>query len=118
MANERTADYRLRDGARIGVIGGGPAGSFFTYFALEMAETAGLLLTVDLYEARDFNRPAPIGCNMCGGIVSETLIQNLATEGINLPGTVVQRGIDSYVLHMDEGSARIDTPVQEQRITA
>lgn len=55
---------------------------------------------------------------MCAGIVSETLVQMLAAEGINLPGSVVQRGIDSYILHMDVGSARIDTPLQEKRIGA
>ena len=42
----------------------------------------------------------------------------LAAEGINLPPTVVQRGIDSYVLHMDVGSARIETPMLEKRIAA
>ena len=42
----------------------------------------------------------------------------LATEGINLPPTVVQRGIYSYVLHMDAGSVEIESPVEEQRIAA
>jgi flavin-dependent dehydrogenase len=55
---------------------------------------------------------------MCGGIISESLVQNLAAEGINLPPTVVQRGIDSYMLHMDVGSVRIETPRQEKRIGA
>ncbi|MGW8226610.1 MAG: NAD(P)/FAD-dependent oxidoreductase, partial [Anaerolineales bacterium] len=63
-------------------------------------------------------RPGPVGCNMCGGIISESLVQNLAAEGINLPPTVVQRGIDSYMLHMDVGSVRIETPLQEKRIGA
>jgi flavin-dependent dehydrogenase len=55
---------------------------------------------------------------MCGGIISETLVQNLATEGINLPPTIVQRAIDSYILHTEEGSVRIKTPSQEKRIGA
>jgi flavin-dependent dehydrogenase len=55
---------------------------------------------------------------MCGGIVSESLVQLLATEGINLPPTVVQRGIDSYVLHLDVGTVRIDPPRREKRIAA
>jgi flavin-dependent dehydrogenase len=55
---------------------------------------------------------------MCGGIISESLVQLLATEGINLPSTVVQRGIDSYILHMDVGSVRIETPLDEKRIAA
>lgn len=55
---------------------------------------------------------------MCGGIISESLVQNLAMEGISIPPSVVQRGIDSYVLHMDVGSVRIDLPLQEMRIGA
>lgn len=112
------ASLRLGGGSRVAVIGGGPAGSFFSYFLLEMAERVGLDIRVDIYEPRDFSRPAPHGCNMCGGIISESLVQYLATEGINLPSTVVQRGIDSYMMHMDVGSGRIDTPRQEKRIAA
>jgi flavin-dependent dehydrogenase len=108
----------LVDGSRIAVVGGGPAGSFFCCFLMEMAGVAGLDLQVDLYEPNDFSKPGPAGCNHCGGIVSESLVQTLAVEGINLPSTVVQRGIDSYALHMDVGTVRIDTPLQEKRIAA
>ena len=109
---------QLEDGSRIAVIGGGPAGSFTSYFLLEMADRVGLELDVEIFEPRDFSCPAPHGCNMCGGIISETLVQNLASEGINLPGTIVQRGIESYMLHMDVGSVRIETPIHEKRIGA
>jgi len=108
----------LRDGGRVAVMGGGPAGSFFSYFFLEMARRIDLSVELDIYEPRDFSGKGPASCNMCGGIISETLVQNLAGEGINLPPTVVQRGIDSYVLHTDLGSVRIDTPLQEKRIGA
>ncbi len=53
---------------------------------------------------------------MCAGLVSETLVQNLAMEGINLPDTVVQRGLDSYVLHSDAGTVRIESIRHERRI--
>ena len=108
----------LSDGSRVAVIGGGPAGSFFSYFLLSMAERVGLELKVDIYESRDYSVPGPPGCNMCGGIISETLVQMLATEGIELPPAVVQRGVDSYLLHMDVGSVRINTPLKEKRIGA
>ena len=111
-------DLQLDDGSRVGVIGGGPAGSFFTIFLLDTAERMGLDIQADIYEPRDYTRPGPVGCNMCGGIISESLVQNLAAEGINLPPNVVQRGIDSYMLHMDVGSVRIETPLQEKRIAA
>jgi flavin-dependent dehydrogenase len=118
LRDEKSPRVELGDGARIGVIGGGPAGSFFCYFFLDMAERVGRDFHVDVYEPRDFSAVGPVACNMCGGIISETLVQNLAAEGINLPATVVQRGIDSYVLHVDAGSVRIETPLQEMRIGA
>jgi len=108
----------LESGSRVAVLGGGPAGSFFSYFLLESADRVGLDLHLDIYERRVFSTIGPAGCNMCGGIISESLVQTLATEGINLPTSVVERGIDSYVLHMDVGDVRIDTPLQEKRIAS
>ncbi len=110
------SDLTLADGSRVAVMGGGPAGSLFAYYVLGLAETAGIELEVDLYDPQDFARPHPTACNMCGGIISETLVQNLATDGINLPPTVIQRGIEAYVLHMDRSRVRIETPIQEKRI--
>jgi flavin-dependent dehydrogenase len=107
---------RLEDGSRVAIIGAGPAGSFCAYFLLSFAERVGLALQVDIYEPRDFWGSGPASCNMCGGIVSESLVQNLALEGIQLPEQVVQRGLDSYVLHTAAGSCRIDTPLHEKRI--
>jgi flavin-dependent dehydrogenase len=112
----KQTDLRLNDGSRVAVMGGGPAGSFFSYFLLDMAERVDRQIQVDIYEPRDFTMPGPAGCNMCAGVVSETLVQYLAAEGINLPPTVVQRGIDSYVLHMDVGNVRIDAARHEKRI--
>ena len=108
----------LEEGSRVAVIGGGPAGSLCAYFLLRFADRVDLHLQVDVYEPRDFTKPGPAGCNMCGGIVSESLVQMLAAEGIDLPQTIVQRGIDSYVLHTDADSVRIDTPLREKRIAA
>lgn len=113
-----TGDLQLTDGSHVGVIGGGPAGSFFSFFLLNMADAIGLDVAVDIYEPRFFTHRGPAGCNHCGGIVSESLVQMLAAEGINLPPTVVQQGIDSYVLHTDVGDVRIQSPRDEKRIAA
>jgi flavin-dependent dehydrogenase len=109
---------KLENGSRVAVIGGGPAGSFFSYFLLRMGQRLGRQLHVDVFEPRDFSQPGPRGCNMCGGIVSESLVQHLASEGINLPSSIIQRRIDSYFLHTDVGSVRIPTPLQEKRIAS
>jgi flavin-dependent dehydrogenase len=100
------------------VVGGGPAGSLFSYFLVDFARTAGLEVAIDLYEPRDFAMSGPASCNHCGGVVSESLVQMLAMEGVKLPEAVVQRGIDSYVLHTDVGGVRIDAPNHEKRIAA
>ncbi len=109
---------QLQDGTRVAVIGGGPAGAFFSYFLLEMAGNIGVDIQLDIYEPRDFTRAGPVGCNMCGGIVSESLVQALATEGIMLGPEVIQRTIDSYFLHMDVGDVSIKTPRGEKRIAS
>jgi flavin-dependent dehydrogenase len=114
----RSKQPKLENGSRIAVIGGGPGGSYFTYFLLNMASMMGLDILVDVYEPKDFSKVGPGGCNHCGGIVSESLVQILATEGINLPTDVVQRGIGSYVMHMDIGEVQIQTPLEEMRIAA
>jgi len=110
--------WALQDGSRIAVIGAGPAGTMFSYFFLTMAETVALDVGVDIFEPRHFCHRGPAGCNHCGGVVSESLVQRLATEGIRLPDGVVQRGIESYTLHMDVGDVEIATPLMEKRIAA
>ena len=85
LVEDEEKEFTLRDGSRIAVVGGGPAGSFFSYFLLNMAETIDLDITVDIFEPRSFKYCGPAGCNHCGGIVSESLVQILAAEGIVLP---------------------------------
>ncbi len=108
----------LDDNSSIAVIGGGPAGSFFTYFALDFAQRMGIDINIDIFEAKDFTCAGPSGCNHCGGIVSESLVQMLSAEGIVLPPNVIQKGIETYTLHLESGTAVIETPFQEQRIAA
>ncbi|MCK5102112.1 MAG: hypothetical protein KAR17_04825, partial [Cyclobacteriaceae bacterium] len=118
MRDFSTEHFLLEDGSKIAVIGGGPAGSFFTYFALDFAERMGMDISIDVYEAKDLKCAGPKGCNNCGGIVSESLIQALATEGVVLSSDVIRRGIESYTLHLEQGSTVIETPFNEQRIAA
>jgi flavin-dependent dehydrogenase len=108
--------YILEDGSDIAVVGGGPTGSFFSIFALKMAKIVGKEIRVTIYEPKDFTKDGPLGCNRCGGIISELLVQTLAVEGIALPESLVQRGINSYKLHTRQGSVYIATPAHEKTI--
>ncbi len=114
----RRQSIALEDGSRVGVIGGGPAGSLFALFLLRFARQLDLGLTVDIYEPRDFTAVGPAGCNMCGGVVSESLVQALALEGVGLLPSLVRRGLDSYVLHTTDQTLSLETPLQESRIAA
>ncbi len=108
----------LENGSRIGVVGGGPTGSFFSIFALKMAKMMGKELSITIYEPKDFAKDGPAGCNRCGGIISELLVQTLAVEGIILPDSVVRKGINSYNLHTDCGDVFIATPDLERTIAS
>ena len=113
---ENLDEYILGDKANIAVIGGGPTGSFFSIFALKMAKMVGKELNITIFEPKDFTKDGPGGCNKCGGIISELLVQTLAVEGINLPDVVVRRGINSYKLHTNQGDTSIATPYFEKTI--
>lgn len=111
-------EFLLKNGSNIAVVGGGPSGSFFAYFALTLAKKCGLNISIDIFEAKDFNCLGPNGCNHCGGIVSESLIQMLAAEGIILPTDVIRSSIESYTLHLEQGKTVIQAPYDEQKIVS
>ena len=106
--------FALEDGADIAVIGGGPAGSFFSYFALKMARMTGRDINVTIFEPKNFMAVGPAGCNHCAGVISELMVQSLAVEGIHIPSTVVQRGINSYQLYTERGDVLIETPSERE----
>jgi len=113
---DENSSLALENGSRIAVVGGGPAGSFFSYFLLRMAKRIDLELCVDIYERKDFSVFGAAGCNMCAGVISESLIQALSIEGIELPADVVQRGVNSFVLHTSSDTAVMHAPFKEMRI--
>lgn len=118
MGFSATSDIQLYDGNSIAVIGGGPSGSFFTYFALDFAKRFDLEISIDIYEAKNFAKTGAGGCNHCGGIISESLVQTLATDGIVIPSSIIRRGIQTYTLHVEHGNSVINAPSDEQRIAA
>ncbi|MFO0793552.1 MAG: hypothetical protein U0586_05755 [Candidatus Brocadiaceae bacterium] len=100
----------LQDNANIMVIGGGPAGSFFSHFALNFARRYGRKVNVTILDGRDFIQKGPVGCNMCAGVLSETLIQKMEAEGIVLPKTRAQQEIDGYYMQTQERGIPLHHP--------
>lgn len=116
MLGNETSNLALHNGSHVAVVGGGPAGSLFASFLLDAAKRAGKSIAVDILEPRDFHLAGPAGCNMCGGMLSETLLDHLAGEGIRLPDTVLHHSITSYMLHTDSGCVRIESPSHNSHI--
>ncbi|MDO9066159.1 MAG: hypothetical protein Q7U96_03645 [Chloroflexota bacterium] len=100
----------LEDGARIAVVGAGPAGCFFAHFATEAAARRGISLNIVLYDGKSFARGGPAGCNMCAGVVAPTLVRRLKAMGMDLPEAVVQRRIDRYWLETPVGRLALFPP--------
>ena len=118
MQKDIKSELFLQDGSKICVIGGGPAGSFFSFFALELALKKGINIEIDIYDPKDFSLKGSPGCNHCGGVVSESLVHMLSADGIILPEQVIRRGIETYTLHLENGSTIIEAPKYEQRIVS
>lgn len=118
MSDLLNKQITLVDGSNIAVIGGGPAGCFFTYYAIEFANRFDLNIAIDIYEAKTFSKIGAAGCNHCGGIISESLVQKLSTDGIIIPTEVIQRGVNTYTMHVESGDALIQTPSKEHRIAS
>jgi flavin-dependent dehydrogenase len=105
---------KLRNGSRIAIIGGGPAGTFFAHFALKLAQQSGLDVTITILDGKNFMRQGPPGCNMCAGVISETLLARLEEEGIRLPEERVQRHIDGYYLQTADSGLLLTHPQARQ----
>ncbi len=101
------ADFRLRDGSRIAVIGGGPAGSFFAHFARKFAARNGLDVTIAIFDGKDFLERGPRGCNLCAGVIAVSLEKQLEQEGIRIPETRIISRLEGYSLHIGKETLRL-----------
>jgi flavin-dependent dehydrogenase len=106
----------LKPGSHVAVIGGGPAGSFFTLHLLKQARTTGLPLKVTLFERRQFELPGPAGCNMCAGILSSRVVKGLQELGLTIPPSVIMGRVNRYILHWRRATVAIEQPDPTRQI--
>lgn len=117
MGMEITDDkeFLLKDGSKIAIIGGGPAGSFFAHFASRFAREMGLNISITIFDKKSFIKSGPEGCNMCAGVISEKLVDKLQQEHILIPQARVQRVIDGYYFQTQNGGVLLKHPGPSQQ---
>ena len=98
----------LQDRARIGIIGGGPSGSFTAIHLLNAAKSLDKKFEVFIFDKKDFTSVS--GCNFCAGILSNTLIKELLNQGINIPSKIIQSNIKGYYYETIEGAVYFPKP--------
>jgi len=103
-------DYFLKDGSKIAIVGGGPAGSFFAHFALKRAEQEGIKVDITIFEGKSFCQKGPRGCNMCPGVISEKLYGELKKNNMLPPDKCVQKEINGYYFHTHDGCVEVQNP--------
>ena len=59
----------------------------------------------------------PKGCNLCAGVIAETLVERLKRRGVVLPEGKVQRKIEGYYVQVKAGSFLLRHPDGKKQIT-
>jgi flavin-dependent dehydrogenase len=95
---------------QVGIIGGGPAGAFCAVWLCRLSEQFRLGLEVTILDYKSFEKPGPAGCNMCAGVIPDSLVRNLHSLDIDLPEHVIQRRLEGYLLHTRGGTVDIPAP--------
>ncbi len=101
---------RLRDGAAVGVIGAGPAGTFFALHLQRMLQETGRSVRITLFDRKTFDDSGPSGCNMCAGAIGRGMVRKLQSIGLPLDETVIQRIADGYEIHGKDVSVNVVNP--------
>jgi len=107
---------KLYNNSKVIVIGGGPAGAFFSYYILKLAKERDLTIDVKIFEGKYFVRSGPQGCNFCAGVLSETLIKRMERIGIVLPQEIAQSSVEGYCMLTRKGNLFLTHPFNVKKI--
>jgi len=101
---------KLVSGSSVGIVGGGPAGSFFALYLLKFARQRGLDLAVTVYEPKRFAEGGPRACNRSAGILSSSFLEDLKDLPLEIPARVVQTAVSGYMIHSPYGDVPLANP--------
>ncbi len=100
----------LPDRAAVGIIGAGPAGSFFALHLQEMLKGSGRSVRITLFDRKSFDDSGPSGCNMCAGAIGKQMAGKIQGIGLPLDERVIQRIADGYEIHGRDFSVNVLNP--------
>jgi len=100
----------LPDGSSIGVIGAGPAGTFFALHTISLLKERGQTAEITLVDRKMFERPGPSGCNMCAGAIGSVMVEKIRKLGLAVDGQVIRRIADGYEIHGMDVSVNVVNP--------
>src|SRR3990170_8575613 len=100
----------LPDGSSIGVIGAGPAGTFFALHTISLLKERGRTAEITLVDRKTFDASGPSGCNMCAGAIGSVMVEKVRKPGLTVGGQVIRRIADGYEIHGMDVSVNVVTP--------
>lgn len=98
----------LKNNSKVGIIGAGPAGTFFALHLIRMGSEKGLTFDITIFDNKLFTDTGARGCNMCAGAISNTLFNNLTKLGFVIPEDVIKDKVAGYVIHLKGETGVID----------
>lgn len=110
--------FRIENGSKVAVIGGGPAGVFFALYLLKYAREAAVRPEITIYEWRNFMEPGPNGCKGCAGLLSMSVQRDLVELGLTMPEDIVQRRIDRYTINSPYNTITLSKPERGAQIVS
>lgn len=105
-----TSRIPLHEGASVGIIGAGPAGTFFALHLLSRLGGAGRSARITLIDRKSFGMHGPPGCNMCAGAIGTGMVRKMESMSLPLDARVVRRIADGYEFHGRGGSVTVRHP--------
>ncbi len=95
---------------RVAILGGGPAGAFCAIWLCRLRAQMGRELEVIVFDHKSFDKLGPAGCNMCAGVIPQSLVQSMSEIGLELPEQVIQRRLHGCYLETKGGSVDLPAP--------